>query len=66
MAGFAAAMRKVTAAQTAGHITVEETNAIISQLGLTAVRDLIARPDLVPTFEASVQLHVDRYAPAAG
>lgn len=61
---FAGAMRKVTAAQTAGHITVEETNAIISQLGLTAVRDLIARPDLVPTFEASVQLHVDRYAPA--
>lgn len=59
---FAAAMRKVTAAQAAGHMTVEETNAVVAQLGLAAVRDLITRPDLLPTFEASVQLHVDRYA----
>lgn len=55
-------MRKVTAAQAAGHMTVEETNAVVAQLGLAAVRDLITRPDLLPTFEASVQLHVDRYA----
>ena len=54
-------MRKVTAAQTAGHITVEETNAVIAQLGLSAVRDLIARPDLVAPFEQSVDLHVARY-----
>lgn len=62
VAAFASAMRKVTAAQAAGHMTVEETNVVVAQLGLAAVRDLITRPDLLPTFEASVQLHVDRYA----
>lgn len=58
---FAAAMRKVTAAQQEGHITVAETEAVLTHLGLAAMRDLITRPDLIPVFEQSVDNHVARF-----
>jgi hypothetical protein len=58
---FAAAMRKVTKAQLDGHITVPETDAILTHLGLTQMRDLLARPDLIPVFDVSVDNHVARY-----
>ena len=47
-------MRKVTAVQTAGLIDVAGTNAIAVSLGLTAVKDLINRPDLIPAFDAAL------------
>ena len=44
-------MRKVTALQTAGLLTVETTKQIAESLGVTdGLRGLISRPDLVPTF----------------
>jgi len=58
---FAAAMRKVTKAQLDGHITVPETDAILTHLGLAQMRDLLARPDLIPVFDVSVDNHVARY-----
>lgn len=61
---FAAAMRKVTAAQLAGHITVPETDAVLTHLGLAQMRDLFARPDLIPVFDASVDNHVARFVTA--
>ncbi len=45
-------MRKVTTRQAAGVLTVEGTAEISSALGITGVRDLLARPDLVPSFDA--------------
>lgn len=62
---FANAMRKVTKAQLDGHITVPETDAILTHLGLAQMRDLIARPDLIPVFDESVDNHVARYATAS-
>ncbi len=58
---FAAAMRKVTKAQLDGHITVPETDAILTHLGLAQMRDLLARPDLIPVFDVSVDNHVARF-----
>lgn len=49
---FAGLMRKITAAQTAGTLTVEATHEISTSLGLTGVRDLIKRPDLVAAFDS--------------
>lgn len=49
---FAELMRKVTTRQAAGVLTVEGTAEISSALGITGVRDLLARPDLVPSFDA--------------
>lgn len=49
---FADLMKKVTRMQTAGLVTVEATSAIAQSLGLTGVRDMINRPDLVPAFDA--------------
>lgn len=54
-------MRKVTKAQLDGHITVPETDAILTHLGLAQMRDLLARPDLIPVFDESVDNHVARY-----
>lgn len=51
-ATFADLMRKITRMQTAGALTVEQTSQIAQALGLTGVRDLIKRPDLVPSFDA--------------
>ena len=48
---FADLMRKITARQTAGTLTVEATSEIAKSLGLTGVRDLINRPDLVAAFD---------------
>ena len=45
-------MRKITALQTAGTLDVAGTNAIAVSLGLTSVRDLVQRPDLVASFDA--------------
>lgn len=53
-ASFAAVMRKVTEAQTQGRITVEHTNAAVTAVGLTGLRDLLTRPDLIPSFEATL------------
>lgn len=58
---FASAMRKVTKAQLDGHITVPETDAILAHLGLAQMRDLLARPDLIPAFDVSVDNHVARF-----
>jgi hypothetical protein len=54
---FAKVMRKVTDLQAAGKMTVEDSTAICVSLGLTAVRDLINRPDLFPAFEAQVDAY---------
>lgn len=51
MGEFARVMRVVTAKQKAGMGT-EITTTIAQQLGLTSVRDLVKRPDLIPAFEA--------------
>lgn len=53
-AEFARLMGKVTAAQTAGKVTAEEVTACLGGLGLSQLRDLLTRPDLVPAFEATV------------
>lgn len=45
-------MRKITGLQAAGHLTVEGTAEISQALGISGVRDLITRPDLVPSFDA--------------
>lgn len=45
-------MRKITALQTAGTLDVAGTNAIAVSLGLTSVRDLVQRPDLIASFDA--------------
>lgn len=49
---FADLMRKITAMQTAGSLTVEQTQQISASLGITGVRDLMHRPDLIPSFDA--------------
>lgn len=49
---FAAFMRRVVAKQSSGVLTTTMTNEIAASLGLTSVRDLSARPDLIPAFEA--------------
>lgn len=49
---FADLMKKVTRMQTAGLVTVETTSQIAASLGLTGLRDLMNRPDLVPSFDA--------------
>jgi hypothetical protein len=49
---FAELMRKITGLQAAGTLTVEGTAQISAALGISGVRDLITRPDLVPSFDA--------------
>lgn len=49
---FAEIMKKVVAKQAAGALNTEMTTALCVQLGLTGVKDLAARPDLIPAFEA--------------
>lgn len=53
-ANFAELMKKVTARQTAGTLTVADTKAAAEALGLTGVADLLKRPDLIEAFEASL------------
>jgi hypothetical protein len=45
-------MRVVTEAQTGGRLTPEDTQAAVTATGVTALKDLLVRPDLIPTFEA--------------
>jgi hypothetical protein len=45
-------MRTVVAKQAGGTVTTQMTNEIAASLGLTSIRDLANRPDLIPTFEA--------------
>jgi hypothetical protein len=52
MGEFARVMRVVVAKQAAGGLSTEMTTGIAQQLGLTGVRDLAKRPDLIPAFEA--------------
>ncbi len=52
LTAFAGVMRLVVAKQTAGTVSAEQVAAICQQLGLTGVRDLAKRPDLIPAFEA--------------
>lgn len=49
---FAGLMRKITGLQSAGLLTVEGTTQIAVSLGITGVRDLMSRPDLIPSFDA--------------
>lgn len=49
---FARVMKVVLAKQAAGTITTELVTTIAQQVGLTSVRDLASRPDLIPVFEA--------------
>lgn len=50
-AEFARIMRVVVEKQKAG-MSTETTTQIAQQLGITSVRDLVKRPDLIPAFEA--------------
>lgn len=52
MTEFARVMRMVAAKQTAGTVSTEMVAQICGQLGLTGVRDLGSRPDMIPAFEA--------------
>jgi hypothetical protein len=45
-------MRKITGLQAGGNLSVEQTAEISAALGISGVRDLITRPDLVPAFDA--------------
>lgn len=54
VASFADLMRKITGMQTAGTLTVERTTQISQELGITGVRDLMHRPDLIPAFDAKL------------
>lgn len=49
---FASLMRKITGLQSSGHMTVESTTQIATSLGIQGVRDLMVRPDLIPSFDA--------------
>ncbi len=49
---FARVMRVVVAKQAAKTLTTEMTTQLCQSLGLTSIRDLAARPDLIPQFEA--------------
>lgn len=49
---FASLMKKITARQAAGKLTVAGTTEIAVSLGLTGVRDLMVRPDLIPSVDA--------------
>lgn len=49
---FASLMRKITSLQSAGHLDVTGTSQIATSLGITGVRDLMHRPDLIPSFDA--------------
>ena len=51
---FAELMRKITARQTAGTLTVADTKTAAEALGLTGVADLLKRPDLIEAFEAAL------------
>lgn len=52
MAEFARVMKVVSAKQAAGAVTTEFVAQLCAQLGLTTVRDLATRPDMIPAFEA--------------
>ena len=52
LAEFARVMRTVVAKQKAGVLTTEATAQIAASLGLTGVKDLSKRPDLIAAFEA--------------
>lgn len=52
MTDFARVMRVVAAKQTAQTLSTDHVAQICQQLGLTGVRDLAARPDMIPAFEA--------------
>jgi hypothetical protein len=45
-------MRKVSPAQAEGKITAAQTTELVQAVGLTNLRDLVTRPDLIPEFEA--------------
>lgn len=51
---FAVIMRDVTALQSAGRLTADDVNATLTACGLEALRDLLVRPDLIPTFKATI------------
>jgi hypothetical protein len=51
-AAFGALMRKVSPAQAEGKITAAQTTELVQAVGLTNLRDLVTRPDLIPEFEA--------------
>ncbi len=52
VADFAGLMRKITGLQQAGALDVTGTMQIAQSLGLTGVRDLMVRPDLIASFDA--------------
>lgn len=58
-AAFGALMRKVSPAQAEGKITAAQTTELVQALGLQNLRDLVARPDLIPDFEATFDAFVN-------
>lgn len=58
MQAFADATVEIIAAQTAGKVNAQDIVNIAVGLGLTNVRDLINRPDLIPEFLRRVHAHV--------
>lgn len=51
---FANIIRKVNSLQSAGKLTVMDVTSACEGVGLTQPRDLLARPDLIPTFESTI------------
>jgi hypothetical protein len=52
MTAFAGVMRVVASKQAAGTLSTELVASLCASLGLSGVRDLAARPDMIPAFEA--------------
>ena len=55
---FPGIMRKVTGAQSAGQLTTADVSRILGDIGLNALRDLVNRPDLIPTFSDQVDAYI--------
>lgn len=51
---FAELMKRITARQTAGTLSVGDTKATAEALGLTGVADLLKRPDLIEAYFAAL------------
>ena len=51
---FQALMKKVTPLQNAGRLSVVEISGICQSVGVKALGDLLAKPDLIPVVEAQI------------
>jgi hypothetical protein len=55
---FPALMQKIVNATTARQLNQAQVTAILGQSGLTALPQLLSRPDLIPTVEATIDAQI--------